>query len=216
MYGDKIYKPYRPLYPTPDDIPLETTCVSISIPENPAFIGLWIAALLVLTNEENFVQFDGALSRETTAEIFRNALFDALTETSVSCQLVPPPYWNNESDNEIELPDDEQTWYGAVADWLAPADELNFEQNIALWVLTGFVAYAATPAAAIYFRTAAKRFIVAIETTDIPEIIRVVVGASTYSEKTIDTTDFPNQILELEFVSEDTETDIYIIQGEFE
>jgi len=214
MYGDKIYKPYRPLYPTPDDIPLETTCVTISIPSNAAWIGLWIAALLVLTNEENFVQFDGGISRETTAEIFRNALFDALTEDAISCELIPAPYWDDENDNEVELPDDEQTWYGSVSDWLAPVDELNFEQNLALWVLTGFVAYAATPAAAIFFRTTAKRFIVAVETTDIPEIIRVIVGASTYSEKTIDTTDFPNQILELEFVSEDEETDIYIIQGE--
>jgi len=214
MYGDKIYRPYKQLFPTPEDIPLETTCVSISIPQNPAFIGLWIAALLVLTNEENFVQFDGAISRQTTAEIFRNALFDALTEVTIACELVPSPFWDNKDDNEIELPSDEQTWYGSVADWLAPVDELNFEQNIALWALTGFVAYAATPAAAIFFRTTAKRFIVAVETTDIPELIRVIVGASTYTEQIIDTTDTPNQILELAFVSDDDETDIYIIQGE--
>lgn len=213
MYGDKIYKPYKPLFPTPDDIPLETTCVSISIPQNAAFIGLWIAALLVLTNDENFVQFEGGLSRQTTAEIFRDALFDALTEEVISCQMVRSPYWDNAEDNEIELPASEQTWYGQVTDWLAPSDELDFTQNLALWALTGFVAYAAGVGAAIFFRTTAKQFIIAIEGQDIPELIRIVVDSATYD---VDTTGRSGEVIEQICVGDPDleEHDIYVIKGE--
>lgn len=214
IYGNKIYAPYRPLFPTPEEIPLETTCVTISIPENAAFIGLWIGVLLALCDPENFVQFDGGISTETTAEIFREALIDALVSSESACELMPSPYWDDATDNEESEPETEQVWYGAVTDWLAPVDELNFEQNAALWVLTGFVAYAAGVGAAIFFRTTAKRFIIAIETTDVAEIIRVVVDAAEFG---IDTTGVAaGTIIEQEVVTDPdvTEHDIYVIKGE--
>jgi len=213
IYGTKLYKPFVPLYPTPEEIPLETTCVTISVPANPAWIGLWVGALLVLCEPENFQEFEGGISRETTAEIFREALIDALASAESACELMPSPYWDNATDNEESEPETEQTWYGTVTDWLAPVDELNFEQNAALWVLTGFVAYAAGIGSAIFFRTTAKRFIIAIETTDIAEIIRVVVDAAEFN---IDTTDIPEgTIIEQEVITDPdvTEHDIYVIKG---
>lgn len=128
---------------------------------------------------------------------------------------IQSPFWDNESDNEISLPADEQVWYGAVTNWLAPADELDFVQNIALWVLTGFVAYAGGIGAAIFFRTTAKRFIVAVEAGDVPEIIRVVVDSAEFR---IDTTGFEGEIIELNVIAdpEIEEHDLYIIKGDFE
>jgi len=215
LYGNKQYAPYRPLFPTPEEIPMETTCVTISIPSNPAWIGLWIAALLVLCDPDNFQEFEDGISRETTAEIFQDALFDALLLAESACEMIPAPYWDDEEDNEIELPADEQPWYGAVTDWLAPVDELNFEQNIALWVLTGFVAYAGGVGSAIFFRTTAKQFIIAIEAGDLPEIIRIVVDSAEFN---IDTTGLEGTIIEQEvFTDPDVEEhDIYVIKGEFE
>lgn len=215
VYGDKLYKPYKPFYPTPTDIPLETTCVTIALPESPAFIGLWIGVLLILCDPDNFVQFDGGISSETTAEIFRDALLDALTLEEISCPyLVPSPYWDDATDNEEEEMSDVQTWYGAVTDWAAPIDELNFEQNIALWALTGFVAYAAGIGSAIFFRTTAKKFVIAVEGADIPEIIRVIVDSAEYN---IDTTGKSGQIVE-QIVAADPdleEHDVYVIKGDF-
>lgn len=128
---------------------------------------------------------------------------------------VPSPFWDNESDNEISLPEDEQTWYGAVTDWLAPVDELDFVQNIALWALTGFVAYAAGVGSAIFFRSTAKRFILALEVGDIPEIIRVVVDSAEFN---IDTSGLDvGTIIEQEVITDPaiTEHDIYIMKGEY-
>jgi len=213
MYGDKIYKPYRPLFPTPEEIPLDTTCVTIALPESPEWIGLWIGVLLALIEPENFVQFDGGLSRETTAEIFRAALFDALTEEAISCPVtMPTPYWDEASTADDQAPSDEQVWYGEIENFLAPIDELDFVENAAVWAITGFVAYAAGLGAAIFFRTVARRFVLAVQVHDVGEIIRVVVDASDYH---IDTAGYSaGDIIELEIPVTDPELethDIYVI-----
>lgn len=213
VYGDKLYKPYKPFYPTPTDIPLETTCVTIALPENAAFIGLWIGVLLILCDPENFVQFDGGISPETTAEIFRDALLDALTLEEISCPyLVPAPYWDEESTADDEAESDVQIWYGVIEDFLAPIDELTFVENAAVWAITGFVAYAAGPGAAIYFRTVARQFVLAVQADNIGEVIRVVIDATEYS---IDTSGYSEgDIIELEIPVTDPELDehdIYVI-----
>jgi len=213
MYGDKIYKPYRPLFPTPDDIPLETTCVTIALPESPAFIGLWIGVLLALIEPENFVQFDGGLSRETTAEIFRNALFDALTEETIACPvMMPTPYWDEETTVDDEAPSDTQVWYGVIEDFLAPIDELDFVENAAVWAITGFVAYSAGIGAAIFFRTVARRFVLAIQVHDVGEVIRVVVDSVNYNIDTAGKSAGDIVELEIPVTDPDLEThDIYVI-----
>jgi len=181
VYGDKLYKPYKPFYPTPTDIPFETTCVTIAIPENPAFIGLWIGVLLTLCDPDNFVQFDGGISPETTAEIFRDALLDALTLEEISCPyMIPAPYWDEATTADDEAPSDDQMWYGVITDFLAPIDELDFVENAAVWAITAFVAYAAGPGAAIFFRTVARRFVLAVQVDDVGEVIRVIVDAAEY------------------------------------
>jgi len=213
VYGDKIYKPYRPLIPTPTDIPLETTCVTIALPESPAFIGLWIGVLLVLCDPANFVQFDGGISPETTAEIFRDALLDALTLEEIACPyLVPAPYWDEESTADDQAESDVQVWYGVIEDFLAPIDELNFVENAAVWAITGFVAYAAGPGAAIFFRTVARRFVIAVQVDDVGEVIRVVVDAVNYNIDTAGSS--AGDIIELEIPVTDDELethDIYVI-----
>jgi len=203
----------KKLFICPPNMGSGEQCRTLQIPNTQEWLGIFNAALLTLTNTYNYEQlYDTDLTPEQCAE--RAMLIYEAYLSQNPCAVVPSPFWDDESDNELSELESEQTWYGEVTNWFAPADELNFVQNAALWVLTGFVAYAAGVGAAIFFRTSAKRFIVAIETTDIPELIRVVVGASTYTEQTIDTTLIPNEIVELEFVSDDAETDIYIIKGE--
>lgn len=163
MYGDKIYKPYRPLFPTPDDIPLETTCVTISIPYNPAWIGLWIAALLVLTNEENFVQFDGGISRETTAEIFREALFDALTSETITCEL-SEPYWDDAEGDDAANGESNP--------------EFPFYEDVAQFAIAGFVLYATgSPTTALQFWTVAQQFRIAYRKQNLGGIIKIFMDA---------------------------------------
>jgi len=200
------------LTPNIPESELERLCRSFSIPNDPKWLGNFMGAIEPLTHEENW-ELDGAVTPEEAAAFFFQAMWEAF-DGGAACEIVPAPYWDDAEDNEIELPADEQTWYGAVTDWLAPVDELNFEQNIALWALTGFVAYAGGVGSAIFFRTTAKRFIIAIEAGDVPEIIRVVVDSAEFN---IDTTGLEGTIIEQEVITvpEVEEHDIYIIKGEF-
>jgi len=212
IYGDKEYQPYAPLYPTPAEIPLETACFSISLPNSPAWWGLLFGAMMVLNDPENFQVFEGGLSRETTAEIFENALFDAWEE--LSCGVgVPSPYWDEAQDLDDELPTDIQPWYGIVTDYTAPPYELDFVTAAGVWVITGFVAYAAGIGAAVAFQTIAPRFILAWKRRDIGELFRVVIDAADYG--TVDTsTVAEDEIIELAVLPDpDLEThDILIVK----
>lgn len=213
IYGDKDFAAPRYLYPTPATLPDDETCVTISVPFNSAWIGLWIGVLLILCDPENFVQFEGGLTPDETADVFRNALINALTEETTVCSpQMQTPYWDSETSVDDTAPADDQPWYGFIEDFLAPIEGLNFVQNAAIWVITGFVAYAATPGAAIFFRTVARRFVLAVQVQDVGEVIRVVVDSANYN---IDTSGRSvGDIIDLDVLVTDPELDthdIYVI-----
>lgn len=101
---------------------------------------------------------------------------------------IPAPYWDTEGDVDDELPADEQIWYGEVTNPTAPADELTFVENAVIWILSGFIALVLVPAlpagvaAALTFRTLAKRFTLAFNRGDIREQFRVIIDAQDYGE----------------------------------
>jgi len=103
----------------------------------------------------------------------------------------PAPYWDDDEDVDDEMPAESQEWYGFVEDATSPPDEMTFQENAVIWLLTGFVALVATPtlagsaAAAIAFRTIASRFVLAFNRGDLREQFRVIIDAQDYS--TIDT-----------------------------
>lgn len=127
---------------------------------------------------------------------------------------IPTPFWDEAQDLNDEATPEAQIWYGEVADENAPADEITFVENVGIWVITGFVAYAATPAAAIFFHTIAPRFVHAFHKGDVREIWRIVVDSA--DAGTVDTDDYPaDAIIEFPVVADpDIETghDIYLIQ----
>lgn len=189
IYGDKEYKPYAPLYPTPAEIPLDTACWSISLPNGPAWWGLLFGAILYLTDPENFQVFEGGLSRETTADIFDNALLDAWEE--LSCVIeVPAPYWDDNTDGDDaddESPPDSQLWYGFID------TDSDFQANLENVFLASFVAQiaaltsgpAAGLAAAVEFLTIAKAYRLAFRTGDWGGIVDIFVDLTNVG--TIDT-----------------------------
>lgn len=103
----------------------------------------------------------------------------------------PAPYWDDDEDVDDEMSADEQDWYGIVEDATSPPDEITFQQNAVIWLLTGFVALVASPtfagaaAAAIAFRTLATRFVLAFNRGDLREQFRVIIDAQDYG--TVDT-----------------------------
>lgn len=204
----------KKLFITPPDMGSGEVCRTLTIPNTQEWLGIFNAALLTLANVYNYEQLYGTDLTPEECAAKAMVIYEEYLNPGV-CATVPSPYWDDATDNEEEADTETQTWYGAVTDWLAPVDELNFEQNIALWALTGFVAYAGGVGSAIFFRTTAKRFIVAIEAADFAEIIRVVVDSAEFR---IDTTGFEGEIIELNVIAdpEIEEHDLYIIKGDFE
>lgn len=98
------------------------------------------------------------------------------------------PYWDDETDVDDSAPADEEEWYGETPDANAPADEVTFQQNAVIWLLSGFVAVATAPsgpgaiAAAVTFRTLATRFVLAFNRGDIREQFRVIIDAKDYGK----------------------------------
>jgi hypothetical protein len=114
----------------------------------------------------------------------------------------PAPYWDDEVTVEDEQPAEDQEWYGKVLDENAPADEMTFQQDAVIWLLSGFVAIASALsgpgaiAAALTFRTIAKKFVLAFNRGDVGEQFRIIIDASDYDE--VDTEDLPEgEVLEL-------------------
>jgi len=198
-------------YLTPSETPEERLCRSFSIPNSPEWLGVFMGACYVLTQESSWRKH-GLLTPEECAAIAQIWFDDAFYGTTVCQTMVQTPYWDSETSVDDEAPSDDQPWYGFIEDFLAPIEGLTFVENAAVWVITGFVAYAATPGAAIFFRTVARRFVLAVQVQDVGEIIRVVVDASDYH---IDTAGHDvGEIIELDVLvtDPDLEThDIYVI-----
>lgn len=193
---------------TPDSpAPADRFCRRISIPNDPILIQAISGALLPLTYPSAWEQ-SGTMTPDEAAEIMRTMLIEFFS--AVGCPTVPTPYWDDTASADDESPAGDQSWYGIVQDFLAPIEGLNFVENAAVWAITGFVAYAAGPGAAVFFRTVAQRFVLAVQRQDAGELIRVVVDSAEYN---IDTSAYAvGEIIEIPIVTTPAPThDILVI-----
>lgn len=172
----------------------ERTCVQFEIPDEQYHIRAFWTALYKLTLWNSWDADDAHTGREA-AQVWRQVLNEAMENPeTIGCiepEEYPTPYWDDDTSVDDEAPADEQDWYGYVEDALAPANEITFVQNAVIWILTGFVALVLSPtlpvgaAAAVTFRTLAKRFTLAFNRGDIVEQFRVIIDAKDYG--TVDT-----------------------------
>lgn len=185
---------------TPPDVdPDEGTTILVAY--NPDWSPVLAVAVNQLLQYASWsVEHDGKiLATERSA----NLKIQLMTPVYVPERDWPAPYWDDEVNVETEEPTETQEWYGEVADQNAPAGEMTFTQNAVIWLLSGFVMIAASPtlvgsvAAALTFRTLAKRFVLAFNRGDVREQFRVIVDAQDYAE--IDTEDYePGDVIELD------------------
>lgn len=165
---------------------------TISVAYNPAW-GPVLAAACDQLNQ--YISWIGTPEEQALAVDRANNL-KCLLQTPLPAENVPAPFWDDGTDVEAEEPADTQTWYGEVDDPEAPPGEMTFRENAVIWLLTGFVAVSATPAAAIAFRALANRFVLAVKRDDLGEIWRVIVDANDYT--TVDTSAAtPGDIVEI-------------------
>jgi len=176
MFGDKQFKGVG--FPTPLSIPDETVCRTIHIPASGEWEALVMGCLYELCVEGKWQQFEGAITREEAAARAQVMFEDMYENVDCPSGIVEAPYWDDAEDVDDSLPADEQPWYGTVSDPEAPPDELDFVENAAVWIFTGFLAVATLEigaAPAILFHTIAPKFLLATKRGDIGEIIRILV-----------------------------------------
>jgi len=161
---------------TPDAIPSETLCRQLLIPDDVGIVGDITGALLSLTKTYNWEKF-GTVEPEEMAYAMRLMLL-AYLDSECGATSVPTPFWDEDTDVDDQEPTATQTWYGTVSDPEAAPAQLDFVENAAVWIFTGFLAVATIEigaAPAILFNTIAPRFILATKRGDLGEIIRILV-----------------------------------------
>jgi len=175
-------------FPTPNYVPTNDGYILFYLPADNEWSGLILGAAQQLAYHWNWYQW-GDMLPEEAAEAFREIVNQA--PYNLIEGTMPTPFWDEDSDVDDELPDDAQPWYGYVTNPEAPADELDFVTNAAIWTITGFLAVATWEigaAPAILFNTVAPKFMLAVRRGDIGEIIRLWVDGSQAAE--VDTSSY--------------------------
>lgn len=199
---------------TPPSLPDEVIIRELEIPSSQEWLGVFNFLLLQATYSWAWEQlYDTDLTPEECAAKCYEIYVKYLTSTGAPTD-VPAPYWDDSEDVDDSLPADAQPWYGKVEDPTVPPTELTFEEDALIWAFTGLIALA-TPelgfAPAIFFRTFAPKFHLAIKTGDYGRIIRMFVDGA---EAARVTDDGSGDVIEVPIVADpDLEThDIYITE----
>lgn len=126
---------------------------------------------------------------------------------------VQTPFWDDYEDVDDTAPADTQVWYGEMSDPNAPADELDFVENVLVWGVSGLIAYATgSVGVALAFRTFVSKFILIQRAGDVGETIRFVIDNQ--DAITIDTTGHAGELIEVPIIGDESleEHQLYIIK----
>jgi len=216
------------VYPAPDNYPDSSFPQPVPAPEvDPDDAGTlitvqyswqWQPVLLAAVDQlGNPATWQGDHDEVITALNRATNLKDMLQIDIGDTRTVPTPYWDEDSEVDDQLADDVQPWYGTVSDPEAPPGELDFVENAAIWLMTGFLAVATWEigaAPAILFHTIAPKFVLATRRGDLGEIIRILVDGEEAAR--VDTSSAaPGDVIRTSIVADPTvETghDIMLIQ----
>lgn len=195
LYGEKEFgKNFG--YPTPVEVPDATTCLTLRIPANPAWWGIFTGHLMMLTEDENWQQFAEAISPSAAAEVASGVIQDALdwAANSAECNAdIEAPYWDSgENAGDIE-PHETQPWYGHISGG-------DYIEDAAVWLISSFIAASGDPAAALLYSTFERRFRLAFLSEGLPGFARVIIDAVVAGEVNLDGT--VNEVKERNFLTD--------------
>jgi len=216
------------VYPDPANYPITTFPQEVPPPEvDPDDEGtliyvkysyLWRPVLMGAIDQlRNFATWQGDNAAKQLA-FDRATNLKAMLATDLGATLVETPFWDNETDVEDSETAEMQPWYGQVTNPTAPPGELDFVENVALWIFTGLVAIAtfevAGVAPALAFHTTVEKFIILQKRGDVAETIRFVVDGQ--DAKFVNTAPYsPGDIISTEIITPQTGGghDLLIIGG---
>lgn len=213
------------LYPNDENYPTPSFNEPVQSPDvdpdagdlvSASFNADWIPVMMGALDQLMLPSTWEGTDDEKTLALNRVAnLKDIIAKASV--RTVPAPYWDSDADVDDSAPADDQHWYGYVTDPEAPPGELTFVESAAIWLFTGFVAFATLEvgaAPAVAFHTLAKRWVLAWKRGDVGEVIRVIVDGAEVGR--VDTSAAaPGDIVRLSVVGDpaNDEHDILLIQA---
>jgi len=149
-------------FPTPNAAPDESGCRVFSIPSDEEYFALFMAACLQLTHPYNWYK-NGTLTQDEAAAFFANIIDQAyaVSLTGQCGETIPAPYWDTYADSDDQDDVLSQPWYGELVPTMAllPSDELTWRENVSIWLVAGFIAYAGQIGAAIAFVPFARQFV---------------------------------------------------------
>lgn len=188
---------------TPDEPAADTICRLLLIPNSVEFQGLVDGALMELTFPYNYEQY-GTLTPQETAQIMAEMLWDfGQIPLPSGCEVVPAPYYDDPESADDAETTDEQPWYGEM-------EGLTFTENVAIWGITGFIAYSGQIGAAIAFKTFAPKFVLAWRKSGVGGAIRVFIDG--IDQGLLDTYDPAGGVLEVPFDAGEAGVEHEIIQ----
>lgn len=162
-------------FPTPSATDAATLCRIVQLPDDTAFLSVFMGALALLENPDNWQQI-GDMTPEASAQAFVDIIYN-MYQNNTCFVDVEAPFWDDGTDADAEAPADDQPWYGELVEVMsgmgAAEPTLEWHEELRLWIVTAFVAYAGTPAAAIAFYPFARKFVLAFKAGTAGAIVRV-------------------------------------------
>lgn len=190
-------------FPTPDSA-ADTPAYLLFLFQDPTWSQWLLGALENLVYEYNWYK-SGNLETWEASEAFRLIIQQA--PLNLLPLTAPTPYWDETSadDTDDELPRDTQPWYGEIV--ASPGfvaedtPSLTFLDNLGIWLIAGFIAYAGKPEAAIAFVPIAKRFTLAFKQSNLGGVVRALIDFAPVAE--IDTYGVTDGVASLSIVMPD-------------
>jgi len=187
---------------TPSDVPVETVCRTIKVPNSLEWLGIFNAVLLAGTYPYNWSDdVPGSLTPEAAAEAYSTIFYEYLLAPFECPSGVPTPFWDDATDLDDQEPAGEQQWYGIF--------DGTFQETVENFVIAGFIAYSGQVGAAITFLTLAPRFRLAWKTGNLGGIIRVIIDGA--DAGTVDTFAATEGVLEKDYVTDPANTEHSIL-----
>lgn len=210
-------------FPTPSDVPSDTACRSFLLPDDDEWLGLLMGAVEMLLNPHNYFNY-GALSIDDTVDHWQTIIQDAYDRSLLGtcAPMVDAPYWDTYGDSDDESSVEDQPWYGElvpVASFgsrhaeLLDDDELTWRENLGIWAIAGFIAYAGQIGAAIAFVPFARRFVLKFRGNPLGAIAEVFVDG--VKLLILDTASDEDRIKAIDIqLDDDDEHEIWVAVGE--
>lgn len=202
-------------YPTPDFTD-ERHCRTFSIPNTTIALGVFMGALWTLADEKNWQQY-GDMTPAEAADLFQDVLWEAYANDEGICPVIEAPYWDTYDNADDQEPEgDPEAWYGELVPVasLLPGDELTWQENIGIWAIAGFIAYAGQIGAAIAFVPFARRFVLKFRGNPLGAIAEVFVDGAKIA--TLDTASSEDLIkaIDIQLPDDEEEHEIWVAVGE--